>query len=88
MAEAIGRRSSGPVSPDGPLTVAAAMDAAEELAGTRYYSERVTLSDEAVDAGRRFRQYSSPGELPRALQAMMRSALVEHGGEHYLGTRR
>jgi hypothetical protein len=81
MAEAIGRRSSGPVSPNGPLTVAAAMDAAEELAGTRYYRERITLSEDAVDAGRKFRQYSSPGELLRALQAVMEAAALVHDGK-------
>jgi hypothetical protein len=81
MAEAVGRRSNRPATSDGFLTIATAMDAVEELSRTRYYRDRVTLSDDAIDAGRRFRQYTSPDELLRAIQAVMEAGALVHDGK-------
>lgn len=81
VAETMGRRSRDLREPEGPLTVQTAMDAVELLASNRFYRDRVTLADAAIDSGRRFDRYSSPDELLRAVQAVLEAGALQHDGK-------
>jgi hypothetical protein len=61
-----------------PTTVAAAMDALEQLALTDYYGARITVTDSALRSGRRFSQYSRPEEMLRACQAVLEAGALYH----------
>lgn len=61
-----------------PSTVAEAMDAVEELAGTGFYRRRVVLTPAAVRTGRRFSSYTRPAELLRACQAVLEAGIQYH----------
>lgn len=59
-------------APDGSLaidSVSDAMDAVEELARSRFYASRVTVTPAAVESGRKFKQYADPECMLRAVQA-------------------
>jgi len=63
---------------DWPTTVAEAMDAVEELAGTGFYRRGVVLTPAAIRAGRRFSSYARPAELLRACQAVLEAGIQYH----------
>jgi hypothetical protein len=61
---------------DAPLTVAAALDAVEELLANRYYRKKVVITPQALAAGRAFSDYKRPEELLRAVQCVMEAAVL------------
>jgi hypothetical protein len=69
--------------PDEPLTVAGAMDAAESLANNPFYRSRVSITPQAIAKGRDFSSYKNPGELLRAIQAVLEAGALYH--ENRLG---
>ena len=84
------RECEGPSDSEGPaaspaevLTVASAMAAVADLAKNSYYAGRVTVSEKAFVAGRRFDQYRGPRELLRAVKAVMEAGVLYH--ENRLG---
>lgn len=64
--------------PTAPLTVASAMDCIEQLAANRYYADRVTLTRQALAAGREFAGYQDPEGLLRAVQAVLEAGALYH----------
>lgn len=69
---------------EGPLTVGAAMDDIARQLSTRYYRDRVKITPQALDAGRDFSSYSSPGELLRAAHTVIEAGALYH--DNKLGT--
>jgi hypothetical protein len=69
---------------EGPLTVGAAMDDIARQLGTRFYRERVGITAQALDAGREFSTYNSPGELLRAAHTVIEAGALYH--DNKLGT--
>lgn len=63
-----------------PATIAAAIDAVEELARSTYYRSKVKLAKSAVKSGRRFAHYARPGELLSACQAVLEAGALYHEG--------
>lgn len=63
---------------DGPPTVATAMAGVEELLASRFYGDRLVITDQALAAGRAFGNYNRPDELLRAVQAVMEAAALYH----------
>lgn len=73
------RQAGSDAEDDGPpRTVVEAMDAVEELANSRYYRSRVTVAEGAIRAGRRFREYAAPGELLRAVHAVLEAGALSY----------
>lgn len=61
-----------------PANVAEAMDAVIELAATTWYSQRVEVTGAAFSSGREFNEYHRPGQLLRAVQAVMEAGALYH----------
>jgi hypothetical protein len=69
---------------EGPLTVQAAIDDIAQQFSTRFYRERVGITPQALDAGREFSSYNSPGELLRAAHTVIEAGALYH--DNKLGT--
>ncbi len=69
---------------EGPLTVEAAIDDIARQLSTRFYRERVAITPQALDAGRDFSSYNSPGELLRAAHTVIEAGALYH--DNKLGT--
>jgi uncharacterized coiled-coil protein SlyX len=69
---------------EGPLTVGAVIDDLARQLSTRYYRDRVGITSQALDAGRDFSSYNSPGELLRAAHTVIEAGALYH--DNKLGT--
>lgn len=67
-----------------PLNVALAVEDIERHLATRYYAERVGVTDRALDSARDFASYNDPAEMLRAVHTVLEAGALYH--DNRLGT--